>query len=283
MTASRWRMTINASGPEPTTESAPAWSPQRGDSVEGVRGGSKPARVSTLGLGPITDGSITLEQGVSTMAARIELHRSASLSPEILPETLTSAQGIALASLLAGKTMTTAARAAGVNRSTVWRWLHNDPEFIAFYNSARVEMSLSVQQSLRLISAQAVVTLRRLMTRKSVPDATKLAAAQAVLKVTSAPVEGPTDVDEAKSEIVFRGKKREQAVWRSLVGVSDAELQKHLERPISKRQDVPEDLDDEDDLEEEGDDIDDDDDDIDDENDDLDDDDLEAEDLDDDE
>ena len=48
-------------------------------------------------------------------------------------------QRIAIEALLAGKTMTAAAEAAGVTRATLWRWSNKDPEFQAALNSFRRE------------------------------------------------------------------------------------------------------------------------------------------------
>jgi transposase-like protein len=47
------------------------------------------------------------------------------------PESLTPAQDTAIVALLAGKTITDAATAAGVDRATVHRWLKDDLAFLA--------------------------------------------------------------------------------------------------------------------------------------------------------
>lgn len=162
------------------------------------------------------------------------LRQNATLAGDFLPKGLSTAQGLALAALLVGKPITTAAREAGVSRSTVHRWLNDDPEFLATFNGARAEMAAAVEQGLRLLSASAVTTLRVLLTRRRVSDEVKLRAALAVLDRVAAPVQGPTDVDDAKSEIAIREKRR--AVRRSMGGRSDEEakarLHAHLDRPI---------------------------------------------------
>lgn len=48
-------------------------------------------------------------------------------------------QRIAIEAILAGKTMTAAAKAAGVTRATLWRWLNRDPAFQAALNSFKRE------------------------------------------------------------------------------------------------------------------------------------------------
>jgi hypothetical protein len=159
-----------------------------------------------------------------------------SLTPGMLPETLSPAQGQALTALLAGRTMTSAAQAAGVNRTTVWRWLNEDPDFIAFYNSARVEMADSAMQSLRLLSANAVVTFRRLLSRRTVPDAVKLAAAATVLKLASIPIEGPTDPKDADNQLTRRKSARnlENTICESMK--SRARNVEEMEKRYNERQ-----------------------------------------------
>ena len=164
--------------------------------------------------------------------ARNESQQLATLAPGTLPETLSASQGLALAALLSGKTMTSAAQAAGVNRTTVWRWLHDDPDFLAFYNAARSEMASSAEQSLRLLSARAVVTLRRLMTRRSVPDAVKLQAALAILKMTTTPVMGPVEPEDAANAIHQERSNRNKASRMASIFLNEKDLVSHLKRPI---------------------------------------------------
>lgn len=130
------------------------------------------------------------------------------LAPDSVPEGFTPAQLLAMGALLSGKTVTAAARAAGVSRASVHNWLADDPRFLAFYNEARREMSDAIQQSVRLLSATALVTLRRMLTRRSVPDAVKLKAATVVLGLANRPVEGPTDPEDAANLIGKRDRVR---------------------------------------------------------------------------
>jgi AcrR family transcriptional regulator len=134
--------------------------------------------------------------------------QNATLAPDSVPRGFTPAQALAMGSLLAGKAVTTSARAAGVSRATVHRWLSDDPAFLAYYNQARREMAESVEQGLRLLSATAVVTLRRMLTRKSVPDAVKLRAAEVVLRLAQKPIQGPTDPEDAANLIANREQSR---------------------------------------------------------------------------
>jgi len=56
------------------------------------------------------------------------------------PEALTSQQERALDRLLTGATITAAAQAVNADRSTLHRWLREDPQFQATYNRRRREL-----------------------------------------------------------------------------------------------------------------------------------------------
>src|SRR5262245_44514608 len=53
---------------------------------------------------------------------------------------LTPPQETALAALLLGKTVTAAAQTAGVDRTTIYRWLKEDFDFLAALNRGRQEL-----------------------------------------------------------------------------------------------------------------------------------------------
>src|SRR3954470_11486988 len=69
---------------------------------------------------------------------------------------LTPAQEGAVAALLAGKTVTEAAAAAGADRTTVHRWLKDDFAFLAAYNRGRREMREALQGRLMALADKAV-------------------------------------------------------------------------------------------------------------------------------
>jgi hypothetical protein len=146
------------------------------------------------------------------------------MSREILRQNETAAAGSpalpapqeqALAALLTGATVTASARRAGVARQTVHRWLSDDPAFIAAYNRARREMADAVGQALRLLSGQAVKVLKRTLTSSRTPEALKVRAAVAVLKLAAGPPDGPTDAEDARVAVARRDQQRRFA--RSMV------------------------------------------------------------------
>jgi hypothetical protein len=154
-----------------------------------------------------------------------------TLSPGSSPPGITPTQARALASLLAGKSVTAAAKAAGVSRQTVWKWTTTDPEFLAFYNSCRVEMVDSIHQNILIISAAAVRALRDLLTRTSASDDAKLRAALEVLRLASRPIEGPHEVAEACAEIAFRKRDLEHKCLRAGLGIDGREILHSLYHP----------------------------------------------------
>ena len=77
--------------------------------------------------------------------------------------TLSPAQMLALSALVAGKTVSQAAVAAEVDRTTIYRWLNKDPLFAAEFNAARLELAETVQSGIRQLAEEAIFTLRDLM------------------------------------------------------------------------------------------------------------------------
>ncbi len=76
---------------------------------------------------------------------------------------LDPAQEIALAALLAGKPVTEAATVAGCHRSSVWRWLTDDPSFIAAYNLGRRELVDQNRAELLALGPAAVKVIRNML------------------------------------------------------------------------------------------------------------------------
>lgn len=97
-------------------------------------------------------------------------------------DTLSRRQHMALASLLSGASIIDAAKAAGVNRNTVTKWL----ALPAFWQA----LSDASAQALRLASVasasdmdDALATVREVMTDTDAPPALRLRAAIAMLDV----------------------------------------------------------------------------------------------------
>ena len=117
--------------------------------------------------------------------------------------TLAPAQRLALNALIGGATMTDAARAAGVDRSTVYRWLDGVPGFVAELNRGRLEQAQTLRAELRGLATDAVRTLRELVTSDATGEAVRLRAALAVLQAVGADTPeaiGPTAVVDVENE-----------------------------------------------------------------------------------
>ena len=76
-------------------------------------------------------------------------------------ESLSPAQITAVEALLAGKTITAAAAAAGVDRVTVHRWLKDDFAFQAELNRGRREMRNATCGNLERLAAKAAECLEK--------------------------------------------------------------------------------------------------------------------------
>jgi len=75
------------------------------------------------------------------------------------PGELSPAQEQVLTALLGGATVTTAAQAAGVDRTTVHRWLRSDFDFQAALNRARRELRDAMSSRLHDAAQRAVQTV----------------------------------------------------------------------------------------------------------------------------
>jgi hypothetical protein len=94
---------------------------------------------------------------------------------------LTVTQVQVLAALISGCTVTGAAERAGVDRSTIYHWLRRSPMFVAELNRAKREALESAQQSVQMLSGDAVAALRAILTAESTPASVRLKAAMAIL------------------------------------------------------------------------------------------------------
>lgn len=65
-------------------------------------------------------------------------------------------QALALESLMAGASVTKAAEAAGVDRSSLHRWLREDTSFQAAYNAARRDLRREVSSRLQAVAGAAL-------------------------------------------------------------------------------------------------------------------------------
>ncbi len=77
------------------------------------------------------------------------------------------------------------AAAAGVDRTTLHRWLRDDPVFIAEYQTDRAEMVGGIRRALAALGQAAVTSLREILTAETPADI-RLRATLALLKMLGA-------------------------------------------------------------------------------------------------
>jgi hypothetical protein len=95
---------------------------------------------------------------------------------------LTEIQSQALQALATGATMTAAAAAVNLHRTTLYHWIHTQPEFNTAVRDARTECYRTWQEQKQEAHALAWSTLRELLTNPETPPAVRLRAAIVVLK-----------------------------------------------------------------------------------------------------
>ena len=108
---------------------------------------------------------------------------------------LTTQQEQVLALVSAGSTIADAAQSAGIHRNTIHNWLRSAPDFQHALGQARQAKALYWQEQAEALAADALATIRTLMTDPKTPAATRLRAAQIILNLaTNAPKTMPKNV-----------------------------------------------------------------------------------------
>ena len=116
----------------------------------------------------------------------------------------------ALAALGSGSSITDAACAAGVDRTTVHRWLRNDPAFQAAWNSLRRDLLREVEADLQQLVADAIQAVRDAL--RSGDARVGLALLKGVgLLPGWGPTIGPEDAGEVAQEADLARRERESA------------------------------------------------------------------------
>lgn len=93
---------------------------------------------------------------------------------------LTPNQEQAIIALLHDPGLTSAAEAAGVGKSTLWRWM-KEPTFKAEYRRARREAVSQAVARLQQVSSEAAESLREVATDPAAPHAARVSASRAIL------------------------------------------------------------------------------------------------------
>jgi len=114
----------------------------------------------------------------------------------------------ALAALLGGATITAVADSAGVDRTTVHRWLRDDPDFQAACNAVRRGLRREVEASIERVVHQAIETVSAAIEEGDVRAALAILKGAGVLGGYSSEI-GPEDPTEVEEEAEFAARERE--------------------------------------------------------------------------
>jgi AcrR family transcriptional regulator len=108
------------------------------------------------------------------------VHHNSSDSDTI--SNLSPAQAQVIAALAQGRTITDAARDAGLHRTTIHNWFRDQPAFKAAFEEAQREYIAALQDGMRDLAASAIETLRSLLEDPKTPPSVRLRTALAILQ-----------------------------------------------------------------------------------------------------
>ena len=118
---------------------------------------------------------------------------------------LAGAQQTAFGALRAGQSFAQAAEAAGVNRTTIYRWVQGDPRFQAAYNAWKQEMSESANSRLLKLAERAVDVVEKALEKGDARVAVQMLKHMAVMRKPQA---GSTDVETLEFQMEHQERKR---------------------------------------------------------------------------
>ena len=115
---------------------------------------------------------------------------------------LTTQQEQVLALISAGSSITDAAQSAGIHRNTILNWFRSAPDFQHSLDQARQAKALYWQEQAEDLAAEALATIRTLMTDPKTPTSTRLRAAQLILNLAlNPPKSAPKNVHKFAQSI----------------------------------------------------------------------------------
>jgi hypothetical protein len=131
-----------------------------------------------------TDGADVVPQAVSPVS--LDEAMSLSLSPP---------QRMAIQLLTSGKSLVAAATAAGVNRTTLYRWLKGDAAFVAAYNAWQRDVRDTARGRILALSDLALTTVAKAMSRGDARTALRILEATGALKLPEPGSTDPADIE----------------------------------------------------------------------------------------
>jgi hypothetical protein len=137
--------------------------------------------------GPATGPEIGPETGIAPVSP-VSLDEAISLS-------LSPPQRMAIQLLTSGQSLVAAATAAGVNRTTLYRWLKGDPAFVAAYNAWQKDVRDTARGKVLALSDLAITTIAKAMTRGDTRSALKILQATGALTHQEPGSTDPVEID----------------------------------------------------------------------------------------
>ena len=126
------------------------------------------------------------------------------------PEKLTNQQERVLERLLAGDTVTAAAKAVKLDRSTVHRWFREDLEFQAAYNEGRYELRAATRDRLFRLTERAAETVEHAVESGDVRTSLRLLERLGLL---TPPGIGSVNVEDLEVQRMRQENARAEARW----------------------------------------------------------------------
>ena len=157
------------------------------------------------------------------------VHHNSSDSDTI--SNLSPAQAQVIAALAQGRTITDAARDAGIHRTTIHHWFRTEPLFKSSFEEAQREYVETLHDGMRDLAARAVETLRSLLDDPNTPPAVRLRTALAVLQRPRFPKPGwqlPERIETPREQEVVDQLVEIEADYRAM-RMSEA-LQKNAQQ-----------------------------------------------------
>ena len=124
-----------------------------------------------------------------------------STTPSTLFDTLTPIQVQVLQSLVAGLSVTAAAKEAGIHRTTVHLWTRTLPDFARAYLTLRQQRADGLVDQLGDLADLAINTFRQLLSDESASASVRLKAAMEIVKIVEA--QRPTTLAAALADPQF--------------------------------------------------------------------------------
>lgn len=132
------------------------------------------------------------------------------------PPSLTARQKRALDQLVAGATITAAARSASVHRSTVHRWLREDFDFQAAYNGYQNDLRREVEGRLLQLAHSASDTLAAAIEQGDVRAALAVLKGVGALSGSAAPIPGEIASELAENAQITASERASERLMRKL-------------------------------------------------------------------